>query len=94
MGMLILLLCSLPPLAIVAVAMIHGLKTGGAGTVSALVVSAVILTASALLPFAGDQEQIQRLRFTPSDAESVAANRADDDLIRLTRRWGQDEAYR
>ncbi len=94
MGMLILLLCSLPPLAIVAVAVIHGLRTGDAGTVSALVASAVILTASVLLPFAGETEQIQRLRFTPSDANGVAADRADDDLIRLTRRWGQDEAYR
>lgn len=93
MGILILL-CCLPPLAVLAVAVIHGFRTRDAGTVSALIVSAVILTASALLPFAGEAEQIQRFRFAPSDVNGVAANRAEDDLIRLTRRWSQDETYR
>ncbi len=94
MGMSSLLLCSLPPLAVLVVAVIHGLRTGDAGTVSAVVVSALVLTASALLPLADEPEQFASFRFTPGEAGGVAARGANDHLLRLAHRWSQDEAYR
>jgi hypothetical protein len=91
MGMLSLLLCSLLPLAVLGVAVIHGLRTGDAGTAAALVITAVILTASALLPFAGEPEPVPSRRFTRPETGAVAANRPNDNLLRFTHRWGQDE---
>ncbi len=76
MNILILLLCSLPPLAVLVVAVIHGLRTGDAGTVSAVVVSALILTASTLFPLADEPEQSASFRFTPAEAGGVAARGA------------------
>ena len=94
MGMLILLLCSLPPLALLVVAVTRGLSTGDASAVSALAISAAILIASALLPFAGEPEPLSSLRFTRPEAGAVAAKESGYPPLRLTRRWGQDETIR
>ncbi len=70
------------------------LRTGAVGTVSAVVVSALILTASTLFPLADEPEQSASFRFTPAEAGGVAARESNDHLLRLAHRWSQDEAYR
>lgn len=92
MGMLILLLCSLPPLAVLAVAAIHGVRTRDLGIISTLGVSVMILTVALLLPLIDRPGQGLSFRFTFPEAGSIGATGPDDGLIRLTRRWGGNEA--
>ena len=94
MGTLILLLCSLPPLAVLAVTMLHGFRTGNATVLSMLVVTALVLSGSATLPLMRDEEPVQSVRFTPPSSDGVASPHKAADPVRLARRSESKALYR
>ncbi len=71
MSATILLACILPPLAIMAVAAFHGLRTGHSGVLALLALSLGLLAGPALLA-AGDDEPVRGFRF---DVAGAAAER-------------------
>ena len=73
MGALILLLCSLPPLAVMAIAVIHGFRTGSSTILSMLILSALVFSTSVMLPFRGNEDPAPSIRFAPPDGRGVAA---------------------
>ena len=93
MGTLILLLCSVPPLAVLAVAVLHGLKTGSSTVLSMLVVSALVLAASAMLPLMRDEEPVQSVRLAPPRNDGVASPREAPDPARWARRPESEVMY-
>ncbi len=86
MGTLTLLLCSLPPLAVMGVAVLGGLRTGSSAVLSMLVLSALDLAASVTIPLMRDEEPVQSVRFVTPDQDGVAEAPRSPDPIRLTRR--------
>jgi hypothetical protein len=70
MGSLILLLCSLPPLAVLAVALIHGLRSGSSTVSLTLSLSALIFSAAIVLPLLGDEEPVRSPRFAFQDRDT------------------------
>jgi len=71
MSATILLACILPPLAIMAVAVFHGFRTGHAGVLALLALSLGLLAGPALLA-AGEDEPVPGFRF---DVAGAAAER-------------------
>ena len=94
MGALILLLCSLPPFAVLAVAVLHGYRTGSSTVLSMLVVSALVLAASAMLPLMRDEEPVQSVRLAPPSNDGVASPREAPDSVRWARRPEAEVMYR
>ena len=96
MNMLILLLCSLPPLAIMAVAVIRGLQTRSVTVLSIVALSALVVLASALLPIMSEDEPISSIRFTTLNGDGVTAVSVLEaaDTIRLARRPEPQALYR
>ena len=86
MGTLALLLCSLPPLAVMGVAILYGLRTGSSAVLSMLVLSALVLSASVTIPLMRDEEPVQSVRLLTPDNDGVAVAPESPDPIRLTRR--------
>ncbi len=66
MSSLILLLCSLPPLAVLAVAVVHGLRTRSPVIASALILSVLILSTAIIVPLVDDPETDPGIRFDTS----------------------------
>jgi hypothetical protein len=93
MGTLILLLCTLPPLAVMAVAAAHSIRTGSPAVSSMLVASALVLTASVMLPLMQDEEPVQTVRFAVPRDSDMAAPRSSSDPVQLVDRWGTYPAY-
>ena len=71
MSATILLACILPPLAVMAIAAFHGVRTGHAGVLALLAVSLGLLAGPALLA-SGDEEPVKGFRF---DVAGAAAGR-------------------
>ncbi len=94
MGTLILLLCSLPPLPVLAVAVFQGLKTGGSTVLSMLALAALILAGSAMLPLMRDEVPVQSVRFEPPSGDGVASPHEGADPLRLARRPEAQAIYR
>ena len=94
MGTLILLLCSFPPLAVLAVAVLHGLGTRSSPVLSMLVASALVLAGSAMLPLMRDEEPVQSVRFAPLTGDGVASPHEGADPLRLARRPEAQAIYR
>ncbi len=94
MGTLILLLCTLPPLAVMAVAAAYSVRTGSLAASSMLVASALVLTASVMLPLVQDEEPVQTVRFAVPRDRDMAAPRSSSDPVQLVDRWGTYPAYR
>ncbi len=94
MGTLILLLYSLPPLAVLAVAVLHGFRTGSSTVLSMLVASALVLAGSAMLPLMRDEVPVQSVRFEPPSGDGVASLREAPDPVRYARRPEAQAIYR
>ncbi len=94
MGTLILLLCGLPPLSVLAVAVLHGLKTGSSTVLSMLAVTALVLAGSAMLPLMRDEEPVQSVKFEPLSSDGVALPREAPDPVRWARRPESQVMYR
>ncbi len=96
MNMLILLLCSLPPLAIMAVAVTRGLQTRSVTVLSIVGLGALVVLVSALLPIVGEDEPISGIRFTTLNGDGGAAVSVVEaaDTIRLARRPEPQALYR
>jgi hypothetical protein len=88
MSLLILLLCSLPPLGVVAIALVHAATTRNPAALSMLALSAGIISATVMLPLAGDTKPVQSVRFTNPDRPGVASLRVTPEPVRLARRSG------
>lgn len=88
MTMLILLLCSIPPLAVMAVAGIYGFRTGSGSVLTLLLLSALMVSGSAVLSHMRDQEPVPSVRFTNPESGSVATTDRVDDPVRLA--WRRD----
>ena len=96
MNMRILLLCSLPPLAVMAVAVIRGLQTRNVTVLSIVGLGALVALSSALLPIMSDDEPVSSIRFTTLNGDGVAAVSVLEgaDAIRLARRPEPQALYR
>ncbi len=96
MNTLILLLCSLPPLAIMAIAVIRGLQTRSATVLSTVGLGALVVLAAALLPIMGEDEPISSIRLTTLNSDGVAAVSVVEgaDAVRLARRPEPQALYR
>ena len=95
MGELILLICTLPPLAVMIVAAVHGLRTGSPAVLSMLVVSALVLSASAMLPNIQDKAPaVLSVRFTPPNGSGLATPRAVHEPVHFADRWEAHATYR
>jgi hypothetical protein len=94
MGTLILLLCSLPPLGVLTVAVLHGLRTGSSTVLAMLAVTALVLTGSAMLPMMRDAEPVQSVRLAPPSSDDVASPRDAPDPFRWARHPGSQALYR
>ncbi len=90
----ILLLCSLPPLAVLAVAVIHGVRTGSAPVLATLSLSALVVSASLMLPLMRDDVPVQTLRFAPPESNGVASAPEATHPVRLSRRSEPQALYR
>jgi hypothetical protein len=71
MGNLIILACIVPPLAIMAVAAIHGFRTASAGILSILALSGALLLGPALLEWAQKDDPVPSLRFDVANGNVV-----------------------
>ena len=69
----ILLLCSLPPLAVLAVALIHGLQSGSSTALLTLSLSVLVFSVAIILPWVGNEEPVQRVRFALPDRNTETA---------------------
>jgi hypothetical protein len=94
MNIAILLLCSLPPLAIMAVAVIRGLQTRSSTVLSMVALSALVVLASAILPIVGDEEPIPSVRFATPNGNGATSVVEDADTVRLARRSEPQALYR
>lgn len=63
MSALILLACIVPPLAVLAIAAVHGYRTGNVGILSILIVSLGLLAGPALFAWIQKDEPAPSLRF-------------------------------
>ena len=88
MTMLILLLCSIPSLAVMAVAVIYGFRTGSRSVLTMLLLSALLVSGSAVLSHVLDQEPVPRIRFANAESGAVASRHRIDDPVRLA--WRRD----
>jgi hypothetical protein len=87
MSLLILLLCSLPPLGVMAIAVVHAVATRNPAVLTMLTLSAGIISASVMLPLTRDIKPVQSVRFQAPDGNGVASADAAHDLVRLARGW-------
>ena len=87
MSLLILLSCSLPPLGVMAIALVHAATTRNPTALTMLALSAVVISASIVLPLTRDTEPVQSVRFHAPDGNGVASADAAHDLVRLARGW-------
>ena len=94
MSLLILLLCSLPPLGVVAIAFVHAATTRNPAALSMLVLSAGIISASVMLPLAGHTKPVQSVRFGVPDGNGVASTPEAPDPVRLARPSETQVLYR
>jgi len=94
MNIAILLLCCLPPLAIMALAVIHGLRAKSAPVLSIVALSALVILTSAMLPIVGDEEPISTVRFTTPNGNDATSGVEDADTVRLARRSESQALYR
>ena len=90
---LILLLCSIPPLAVMTVAGIHGFRTGNSTVLTTLLLSILIVSGSAVLPHMRDKQPVPTVRFATPEGD-VAKPYHFDDPVRLARRWDMNETHR
>jgi hypothetical protein len=86
MSLLILLVYSLPPLAVMAIAVVHAVTTRNPAVLTMLALSAGIIAASVVLPLTRDTEPVQRIRFAAPGTNGVASTHGAPDPVRLVRR--------
>ncbi len=86
MSLLILLLCSLPPLGVVAIALVHAVTARSPAALSMLALSAGIISAAVMLPLTRDAEPVQSVRFTAPDGPGIASADAASGPVRVARR--------
>ena len=65
MAAFILVLCSLPPLAVMGVAVLHGFRTGSTAILSMLLMGVLIFSAFIVVPLAGNADQNLSVTFQP-----------------------------
>ena len=90
---LLILLCSLPPLGVVAIALVHAATTRSPIVMSILALSVGIITASVVLPLTGEPEPVQSVRFTAPGARGVVSAHGEADPVRLARRSETQAMY-
>ncbi len=93
MSLLILLLCSLPALGVMAIALVHAVTTRNPAALTMMVMSAGIITASVVLPLMGDADPVQSVRFTAPGARGVVSAHGEADPVRLARRSETQAMY-
>jgi hypothetical protein len=85
-SLLIFLLCSLPPLGVMAIALVHAATMRNPATLTMLALSAGIISASIVLPLTGDTKPVQNVRFTAPDGDSVASIHRTPEPVQVVRR--------
>ncbi len=93
MAALILLLCSIPPLAVMAIASVYGFRTGNMTVLTTLLLSVLIVSGSAVLPYMRDKQPVPTVRFATPEI-GVAAPYPVDDPVRLAWRRDLNETHR
>ncbi len=93
MSALLLLLCSILPLAVMAVAGIHGFRAGSQTVLATLLLSVLIVTGSAVLPHMRDKQPAPNVRFAAPEGD-VAKPHPLDDPVRLARRRDMNDSNR
>ncbi len=73
----ILLLCSLPPLAVLAVALVHGLRTRSAAVLATLSLAALILSAAVVLPLLEQDEAVRSPRLALHQDRGTGASASE-----------------
>ena len=94
MGSSILLLCSLPPLAVLAVALIHGLRSGSSTVFLTLSLSALVFSAAIVLPLLGEAEPAHSPRFALHDRNMGTSSSEVTHPVWLVRRSEPQTLYR
>ena len=94
MGSSILLLCSLPPLAVLAVALIHGLRSGSSTVFLTLSLSALVFSAAIVLPLLGEEEPVRSPRFALQDRGTGTSSSDVAHPVWLVRRSEPQTLYR
>ncbi len=93
MSLLILLLCSLPPLGVIATALVHAARTRNPAALTMMILSASIITASVVLPLTEDAKPVRSVRFTAPGTHAVVSAHGEADPVRLARRSETQAMY-